>query len=108
MNIVTVTANFIDVEPQHEQIERGRYQQLVHILGRVGKRLSESLAPDLQCFLISTPDFLRAMRSVPHSQIVMIRIFSLASPSEQLVGTVTDENASDPKSYELRFCEPAR
>lgn len=107
MNIVTLSADFTELVPPHEGIERGRYVALVNLLARVGKKLTEDSSPTFQCFLVSTPELLRVLRSVPElTQIITLRVFSLAAPSEQLVGTVSDEKADDPSSYELPVCDP--
>jgi hypothetical protein len=107
MNIVTVSANFVELLPHQLPAEQTRYSSLVGLLTRAGKKLTEDDSLTFQCFLVSTSELLRVLRSAPDlTQTITLRVFSLAAPSAQLVGTVSDEKAADLDSYELRGCDP--
>ncbi|SRR6266542_3670834 len=104
MNLVIVSVSTDDLDPKEEQAARNSYLELV-------SKLSRNEAPPSmpQYFLLSTHELLRALSVVrPLHPEVSLQIFSLKTPSEQLVEGVTDENAADPASYLLTNRTPIR
>jgi hypothetical protein len=100
MNIVSIS-----VDPQIDEqggAILGRYTQLQAALESAGTTLiaARQYAPGF--FLISTPELLRVLRSIPESpKEITIRVFSLKPPDKQLVGIGPEKSPLDPASYLL-------
>ena len=103
MNIVVIQiANFTKLHPQQAAELNTSFQSLWTMLSDVGSVL---LADDMNIrgfFLVSTPNLLIALRKADRVHPgIPLQVFSLASPKDQLLGTVTEGTRADPASYGL-------
>jgi hypothetical protein len=106
MNLVIIQREPVKTiaTPKEQEEITHPFEYLRRNLADGGQPLTQDISSGTQCFLISTQNLLIALRQAWRIRDdTTIRVFSLASPKEQLLGTVTENNAGDLESY----CLPA-
>ena len=90
-----------------DSTDRSRIMMIVDLMQQAGKRLTGN-HNELGCFLISTPDLLRALSEAPPFPAEFgLEVFSLAPPDGQLSGQVNDSNKMERDSYRIGFHKPS-
>ena len=107
MNIVVVKVSDINKLPYgHQATIREAYKKLITLLGSSGKNILMDVHGYSACFLIPSKGLLSSLANADSlHQEILIQVFSLTSPEEQLLGTVTVNNQGDDQSYVLKFSD---